>query len=51
MGRKRELSELGKRGPGKKAKIQPPPEIFSQGILSIVYGLYTCFYGCHNVDE
>ncbi|XP_046850640.1 probable 28S rRNA (cytosine-C(5))-methyltransferase [Xenia sp. Carnegie-2017] len=30
MGRKRELSELGKRGPGKKAKIQPPPEIFSQ---------------------
>ena len=28
MGRKRELSELGKRGPGKKAKVQPPPERF-----------------------
>ncbi|CAB3983687.1 probable 28S rRNA (cytosine-C(5))-methyltransferase isoform X2 [Paramuricea clavata] len=31
MGRKRELTELGKRGPGKKARIQPPPEIFSEG--------------------
>ncbi|XP_028394122.1 probable 28S rRNA (cytosine-C(5))-methyltransferase [Dendronephthya gigantea] len=28
MGRKRELRELGKRGPGKKARIQPPPELF-----------------------
>jgi hypothetical protein len=32
MGRKRELSELGKRGPGKKARVQPPPERFIEGI-------------------
>ena len=34
MGRKRELSELGKRGPGKKARVQPPPEIFSEGEMN-----------------
>ena len=32
MGRKRELSELGKRGPGKKARVQPPPELPNEGI-------------------
>lgn len=31
MGRKRELTELGKRGPGKKARVQPPPETFTEG--------------------
>lgn len=31
MGRKRDLGELGQKGPGKKSRMQKPPEIFNEG--------------------
>jgi hypothetical protein len=40
MGRKRELTELGKRGPGKKARVQPPPEILTEGISYLIEFLF-----------
>lgn len=30
MGRKRDLGELGQKGPGKKSRMQKPPEIFNE---------------------